>query len=120
MANATSGSITFTVTPNNAVAQALQGNIVGAPSSPNFYAGVQSIATSSTALNIGTLSGPGPLMIKNLDSTNYVEVDANSSFNGFPQKIPAGQSIFLWPETDTIYLKANTGAVLVQVLFANS
>lgn len=76
----------------------------------------QSIATSATQLNLGTITSvPGAVYIKNLDATNYVEIDANTSFNGFPQKLLPGQIILLAPETATIYGKAHTGAVLVEI-----
>ncbi len=76
----------------------------------------QNIATSATQITLGNVSGvPPALLIRNLDATNYVEVDANTSFNGFPQKILPGAAILLAPEIATIYAKAHTTAVLVEI-----
>lgn len=120
MANATSGSISFNVNPNNGVGLALTATLSGVPASSLAYEGIQSIATSSTAINLGTLAASGPVMIKNLDPTNFVQIDANTSFNGFPQKIFPGQAILLSPQTITLFGKADTGAVNIQVLAANA
>jgi len=80
------------------------------------FGGTQSIATSSTAIELGAVSTIGPMMVINTDSANYVEVDSASSFDKFPQKIPAGGFIILRPQTTTIYAKANTAAVNIRVV----
>lgn len=74
----------------------------------------QTIATSSTALSIASITGVPPvLLVKNLDATNYVEIDSASTFDKFPQKLLAGTFVLLRPQTATIYLRANTLAVQV-------
>lgn len=74
----------------------------------------QSIATSSTALTFGGITGaPKKLLICNLDATNYVEIDSGTSFDKFPQKLEAGDVILISPQTATIYAKANTAAVRI-------
>jgi len=80
-----------------------------------FFESEQSIATSATALDFSALGTPQLLFVKNLDETNFVQIDANNSFNGFPQKVLPGQGILLAPQTGTIYAKANTAAVLLGV-----
>lgn len=81
----------------------------------------QSIATSSTAITFGDISGaPKKVVIKNLDATNYVEVDSASSFDKFPQKVLPGDTILLSPQTGTIYAKAHTSAVLIFVIAAGA
>lgn len=95
------------------------GNLSGltiTPSGQNVFSNQQSIATSSTALSLGGISSIGYLWIKNTDATNYVEVDSASTFDKFPQKILPGEAIMLKPETTTIYAKAHTSAVLVEVV----
>jgi hypothetical protein len=79
----------------------------------------QSIGTSSEALNLGDLANVGGgLLIKNTDETNYVEIDAVNTFNSFPQKILAGRTILLAPQTTTIYAKANTASVAITIAAA--
>jgi hypothetical protein len=80
------------------------------------FGGTQSIATSSTAVQLGAVSTIGALMVINTDATNYVEVDSGTAFDKFPQKILPGKSILLAPQTTTIYAKANTAAVIIRVV----
>lgn len=82
------------------------------------YGGTQLIATSSTAVQLGSVSTIGHLCIRNLDATNYVEIDSASTFDKFPQKIKPGKAILLAPQTATIYAKANTAAVSIAVVAA--
>ncbi len=100
--NAASGSVAF-----RADAQA-----------DGFTGSEQLAGTSATALVFGDLGLPQFVFVKNLDETNYVQIDANNSFNGFPQKLLPGQGIFLTPQTGTIYAKANTAPVLLWVVAA--
>lgn len=76
---------------------------------------VQIIGTSSEALVLGDVTTIGFLLVKNLDSTNYVEVDSATTFDNWPQKILAGEAILLKPQTATLYGKANTAACNVQI-----
>lgn len=77
----------------------------------------QTIDTTSTALSFGDMvAAPKSLYVRNLDATNYVEIDESNSFNAFPQKIPPGGAILLLPQTLTIYGKANTAAVKVWIV----
>ncbi len=85
----------------------------------------QTIPTSATALVFGSISGaPKKLIIANLDGTNYIEIDSANTFDKFPQKIypktASGQvdSIALNPQTGTIYAKANTASVQVEITAA--
>lgn len=72
---------------------------------------IQSIATSATAVSIGSCANIGFIFIQNLDPTNYVEVDIVNTFNSWPQKLlPGGPGIFLCPEGTAVFAKAHTGA----------
>ena len=116
MANEVSLSVTLKAAKNSASVsftgsdtQTMSGNIV--------YQGVQSIATSSTAITFGNVSGaPLKVSIQNLDATNFVQVDSGTSFDKFPQKVYAGGDVILLsPQTGTIYAKADTAACLIWV-----
>lgn len=66
------------------------------------------VTTGSTA--------PGNLVIKNLDSTNFVTLsyDTGGSFAGAAfATIRAGGVLCLQPVSDTIYIQADTAAVTV-------
>lgn len=77
----------------------------------------QSIGTTAETLNLGDIAtAPGNLAIKNLDATNYVEIGGDSGLTVFKLKIKAGESAIFQPNSATIYAKANTAAVLVQIL----
>lgn len=79
----------------------------------------QVIGTSSETLNLGEISGaPGSLVIKNLDATNFVTIGGDSGLTVFSLKIPAGKFAFIQPTSGTIYAKADTAAVRVQILAA--
>ena len=78
----------------------------------------QSIGTSAEQLDfageIGTL---GYLMVKNEDSTNFVELalDSGVSTQKFA-KLRAGEFIVFPPSTATLYAKADTSACVVSIV----
>jgi hypothetical protein len=92
------------------------GSISGTASQTNSQTGthgienVQNIGTTAEALVLGDLANAAFVLFKNLDATNYVEVDAASAMTSFPQKVLPGGFILLSPETITIYAKAHTAA----------
>lgn len=71
---------------------------------------VQNIGTTAENITLGDCANAAFILIKNLDPTNYVEVDSASAMTSFPQKIKPGGMILLSPETITIWAKANTAA----------
>ena len=74
----------------------------------------QLIGTSAEAITFEDISGaPAVLLIQNLDAANYVEIDSANTFDKFPQKLLAGESVLLKPQTGTIYAKANTAPVRI-------
>jgi len=76
----------------------------------------QTIATTSTALNLGDISGIKALYVRNLDATNFVQIDSNNGFANFPQKLYPGDAILLLPQTTTIYAKADTAPVKIWIV----
>lgn len=75
-----------------------------------------SIATSEEALDISDISTVEFIIIKNVDSTNYIEIDANysSSFSADIQ-IDAGK-VAMFKPSGTVQVKANTAACLVEYI----
>ncbi len=80
-----------------------------------FNHDVQSIGTTEEELAQGAdLGTPGYVFVKNLDSTNYVELGATTGV--YTIKLKAGE-IALWRhDSATIYAKANTSAVLCEYI----
>jgi hypothetical protein len=75
----------------------------------------QTIGTSAEALDIGDITTPGYIIIKNLDATNYVTIRMGST-GADVVKLKAGEfALFRLASTNPFAL-ANTGAC--QVLFA--
>lgn len=74
----------------------------------------ETIATSATQITMPNITGvPPAILIKNLDATNYLEVDIVNTFNSWPQKIQPGCCVLLAPESATIYGKAHTASVQI-------
>jgi hypothetical protein len=80
----------------------------------------QTIGTSSESIEFGnTLANlGGGLMVRNNDPTNYVEIDAATTFDKFPQKVPPGRAVLLGPQVTTLYFRANTAPVSISFLAA--
>lgn len=75
-----------------------------------------SIATSAEALDISDISTVEFIIIKNVDSTNYIEIDANysSSFTADIQ-LDAGK-VAMFKPSGVVQAKANTAACLVEYI----
>jgi hypothetical protein len=68
----------------------------------------QSVGTTAALIDVGTITTPAILYVRNLDATNYIEVDSISTMANFPQKLFPGEAVLLKPETGTVYAKAHT------------
>lgn len=113
------------ISTNLSVSASTSGQTVSGSASGTLNAGSNGfigteilVSTTAAALNLGpaTETPPVCVFIKNLDTLNFIQVDAISTMASFPQKILAGQAIYLLPETPTIYAKADTGAVKIWVV----
>jgi hypothetical protein len=75
--------------------------------------GVQAVGTSEEELATGDLSTKGWLFLKNLDTTNYIQVGFSTTVYGI--RLEAGESaMFRTEPAATVYLKANTAACKLQ------
>jgi hypothetical protein len=117
MANEISYNLSLTC---NSAGQSVSGSGSGThDAGANGFIGEEAVVSSSTAaaLNLGPVtSNPVCVFIKNLDVTNFITVDAVIGLTNFPQKLLAGQAIFLLPETATIYAKADTADCKIWVV----
>jgi len=90
-------------------------------SGDDMLSGTQVIGTSSETVDLGDISGaPVVLVIKNLDSTNFVEIGGDSGLTVFKLKIPAGDFVVIQPSSATIYAKADTADVRIQTIAAEA
>jgi hypothetical protein len=79
-------------------------------------AGSQTIGTTHEVLDLGDVSTPRIILLKNPDSANYVEIGRviSASFEAF-SKIEAGSIGIVTPASGvTLYAKANSAPVSLQ------
>lgn len=78
-----------------------------------FVHGTQSVGTSEEEITqLADLGTPGYMLIKNTDSTNYVEVGSTTGV--YDIKLLAGEIALYRHNSATVYAKANTAACLVE------
>jgi hypothetical protein len=87
-------------------------------SANGFVCDERVVPTTAGTIPMGGVTAPQAVFIKNLDDTNYMEVDSVSTMDKFPQKLYPGDGILLKPETGTIYWKANTATLLALIVAA--
>lgn len=79
----------------------------------SFVSGVLSIGTSEEELTqLADLGIPGYVLLKNLDSTHYVEFGSTTGV--YDINLHAGEIAVYRHNSGTIYAKANTSACLVE------
>ena len=87
----------------------------------NMTGDTQTVLSASwNALSFGAISGaPSGFRIKNLDSTNYIQLSADSGGANPLVKLTAGKTNFISP-VGTVYAKANSANVKVQIYAAEA
>jgi len=79
----------------------------------SFVSGILSIGTSEEELTqLADLETPGYTLLKNLDSTNYVEFGSTTGV--YDIKLQAGEIAVYRHNSATLYAKANSSACLVE------
>lgn len=80
---------------------------------------VQSVGTAEEELAQGAeLGTPGYILIKNLDSTNYVEVGSTTGV--YDIRLKALEVALYRHNSATVYAKANTAACLVEYVLVEA
>lgn len=78
-----------------------------------FVSGILEVGTSEETLTqLNELGTPGFLLLKNLDSTNYIEFGSTTGV--YDIKLKAGEIAIFRHNSATAYAKANTAACLVE------
>lgn len=79
--------------------------------------GTQVIGTSAELIDFAEITGaPSMVLIQNLDATNFVELGGDSGLTVFKLKLPAGKATLLTLSSATLYAKADTAAVRLQII----
>ena len=82
--------------------------------------GVQSIGTTYEAIDLGDVATAGYVYIRNIDTTNYVEIGTEVSAAFAPAiKLLAGEAA-LFRAGAVLYAKADTAAVKIDVLILDT
>lgn len=97
-----------------AVTRAIVAYIASA-SGGHYASGVLSVATSATAIPMGSVATGGFAIFKNLDATNYVTIRAGSG-GADVVKLKTGESALFRLATNTPYAIANSAAVNLEYL----
>jgi len=87
-----------------------------------IYMNTQTVGTSTEQIAFpADLSGtPSFLVLKNLDTTNYIEIGLNTPLTQIFAKIKPGQSLLLPCGTATYYALANTAACKIVVIVTSA
>lgn len=92
-------------------------------SAVGLAAGVMAVpvAATGTALPISGVSTPGYLLLRNLDTTNYVQfgVQVAGTFYPLGRLKPGEMALYRLDSGASLYLRANTAAVNVQYKLLN-
>lgn len=77
----------------------------------------QVIGTTAETLGLGDITGtPSQISITNLDATNFVEIGGDSGLTVFKIRVSKGETVIFRPTSSTIYAKADTADVRVEIL----
>lgn len=116
MANEITQTVQLTATKNSATVSLSTTKRI-TMSGDDMVQSTQVIGTTAETLSLGDISGaPSQLLIKNLDATNFVEIGGDSGLTVFKIKILSGETVLIRPTSATIYAKADTADVRVQLI----
>jgi hypothetical protein len=116
MANEIYASLNFTARKNGAESS-ISSSFNLTMTGDDMIQNTQVIGTSSEAVDLGDITGaPGAIIIKNLDATNFIEIGGDSGLTVFKTKLLAGQFTMFQPSSATLYAKADTANVRIQII----
>ncbi len=116
MANEVTFSVSLKATKGNATVNNTA-NLIASMSGTDMIQATQNIGTTAELVSFGDITGaPQLVMIRNLDSTNFVELGGDSGLTVFKTKIAAGGACLFTPSSATLYAKADTAAVSILVI----
>jgi len=81
----------------------------------------QLIGTTAETISLGDIAGaPAQVCVKNLDATNFVEIGGDSGLTVLKLRVLPGEASLFRPTSGTLYGKADTAAVRIQVVAAEA
>jgi hypothetical protein len=117
MANEISVTTRLTVENGNFKADRNPGRILVDQATLAAIANVQTIGTSYEAITLGDVSTEGYCYLRNLDSTNFVDVGTDGGAALVPfLRLKAGECAVFRISTNAIYALADTAACKLDVL----
>src|SRR5687768_2756767 len=111
MANEISATVSLSASKNGAAIASGQLSAVDDMAGDQMITNVQIVGTAAEALNLGDVSTIGYTVLKNMDSTNYVEISLISDGTTPFAKLLAGDIALIPMSTATVYAKANTAPI---------
>jgi hypothetical protein len=116
MANEIYSALTLTARKSGAIVS-LSSSINQDMTGSNMLQATQLIGTTAELVGFGDISGaPSQVMIKNLDTTNFVELGGDSGLTVFKLKLMPGKHLLIPPSSGTLYAKADTANVRIQIV----
>jgi hypothetical protein len=116
MANEITSSTSLTVTKNGATFNASANKTFTQTGNVALNA-VQNIGTAAELVSLGDITGvPGAMLVKNLDTTNFIEISLDSGGTQIFAKLTAGKGMLWFPSVAAVYAKSDTAACRLQVL----
>jgi len=91
-------------------------------SGTKFIRNCQAVGTTYEAVSVGDLSSAGWCMIKNLDTTNYVEfgVEVSAAFYPFVKILPGETAGPFKLATLSAFARANTASVVADIFITEA
>lgn len=116
MANEIFATLQFTARKNGAEIAITSQHSVSMTGN-DLLSATQVIGTTAEAVSFGDITGaPGEVVIKNLDATNFIELGGDSGLTVFKTKLLPGRFTVFQPTSATLYAKADTADVRIQVV----
>jgi hypothetical protein len=82
-----------------------------------YHQGKQSISTTEKAIDMGSVGTTGYTLIKNCDTTNFVEIRPGTGVQDMIKIQPGGFALFQFADgVSTPYAIADTSAVEIEIL----
>lgn len=115
MANEIAANIALRFSKEGATSS-IQDNFNATMAGNEFVQKSQEIATTATVVGFGNISSaPSFVAVKNLDPVNFVEF-GDETLSGFKLRLGPGHSMMISPSSATLYAKADTDPVRIQLL----
>ena len=117
MANEKQSTVNFSVTKSGGLRVADTLSKIEDLSGTDFYSKQWTVTTSWTAIPLDALASFDLLMVRNTDSTNYVQIATANDGTHIFAKLTAGRGLFLPADSSaTLYWRANTASCVCSVV----